>query len=251
MEKWTFLRDSRVIVAAISVCCYLLVRWFTDVWLSKQNNLSVRFMGSLLRSSTVVIGTILVLSQFDYFSEFIKTILANSALIVAVLGFALQHAIRNLLAGLLLIQSDAFKIGDRVRLSDKDVTGIIEEMNLHYTVIKLYTNERAIIPNYIMNETVVINNDKKDSTTSYPLSFYIGLNKDIDKAIDIILKKIKEHPYVLNKQSTKVTLSEVNEHSIKLKAFIWTKDIGESFEIVSTIKLEIIKELQRQGLIDG
>ncbi|MBF0787981.1 MULTISPECIES: mechanosensitive ion channel family protein [unclassified Streptococcus] len=250
MDKWNFLKDGRMIMVAFVLILYAVVRWFTDSWLVKQTNLSVRFIGNLLKSLTLIVGLVLVLSQFAYFGDFIKTLLANSALVVAVLGFALQHVIRNLLAGLLLIQSEAFKIGDRVRLSDKNVTGVIEEMNLHYTVIKLYTNERAIIPNYIMNETVVINNDKKDSTTSYPLSFYIGLDKDLEVAIAIITKKIQENPSVLNKNDTKVTLSEINERYVKLKAFIWTRDIGESFEMVSTIKLEIIKELQQQGLID-
>ncbi|MBS4750172.1 MULTISPECIES: mechanosensitive ion channel family protein [unclassified Granulicatella] len=243
------LKDTKVWTILFAIVFYIIVRTISDRLLAKRNNLSVRFIGNLCKTGALIFGFFLILSQFENFRGFITSLLANSALVVAVLGFALQNVIRNLLAGILLIQSDAFKIGDRVRLSDKNITGVIEEMNLHYTVIKLYTNERAIVPNYVMNETVVINNDKKDSTTSYPISFYIRLDKDLDKVIDIIKEQIIRHHLVLNKEDTKVTLAELSTTYVEVKAFIWTRDIEESFITVSALRLDIIKALQKHDLI--
>gem|GEM_PF-4916447 len=85
----------------------------------------------------------------------------------------------------MLLSAETFKIGDRIRMPAQDITGTIEEMTLRHTTLKLVTNERAIIPNSIMNDSIIINNDIKESITSYPISIQVKIDKDIEVGLII------------------------------------------------------------------
>ena len=150
----------------------------------------------------------------------------------------------------MLLSAETFKIGDRIRMPAQDITGVIEEMTLRHTTLKLVTNERAIIPNSIMNESIIVNNDIKESVTSYPISIQIKIDKDIALAKQLLEEAIEANQNLLNKENSKVTLSHVTEEIAELKALIWTKDIETSFEELSSLKLEVIKKFQENNLYD-
>ena len=78
------------------------------------------------------------LNQYSIFEKALSSILTNSALIVAVIGFILQNSLKNLLAGLMLLSSETFKIGDRIRIPEKNITGEIEALTIRQTTIKTY-----------------------------------------------------------------------------------------------------------------
>ena len=150
----------------------------------------------------------------------------------------------------MLLSAETFKIGDRIRMPAQDITGIIEEMTLRHTTLKLVTNERAIIPNSIMNESIIVNNDIKESITSYPISIQIKIDKDTALAKQLLEEAIEANQNLLNKENSKVTISHVTEEIVELKALIWTKDIETSFEELSNLKLEVIKKFQENNLYD-
>ena len=150
----------------------------------------------------------------------------------------------------MLLSAETFKIGDRIRMPAQDITGVIEEMTLRHTTLKLVTNERAIIPNSIMNESIIVNNDIKESVTSYPISIQIKIDKDIALAKQLLEEAIEANQNLLNKENSKVTISHVTEEKVELKALIWTKDIETSFEELSNLKLAVIKKFQENNLYD-
>ena len=150
----------------------------------------------------------------------------------------------------MLLSAETFKIGDRIRMPAQDITGVIEEMTLRHTTLKLVTNERAIIPNSIMNESIIVNNDIKESVTSYPISIQVKVDKDVNLAKQLLEEEIEDNQNLLNKENSKVTISHVTEAIVELKALIWTKDIETSFEELSNLKLEVIKKFQENNLYD-
>ena len=242
-----FTPDNLAIIA-ITLLLWALVNYIFIKIIERHNNLSIVFISNVIKVTVILFGLYAFLSQYSIFDKILTALLTNSALIVAVIGFALQNTIKNLLAGMMLLSSDAFKVGDRIRLPEKNLIGDIEELTLRHTTIKLYTNERAIIPNSIMNEAIVINNDIKEKITSYPISFIIPIDKNICLAKQIMEETIQSNHFVLNKEMTKVTLSHTTKDSVELKALIWSEDINTSFKVISELKLSIITKLQKENI---
>ena len=113
---------------------------------------------------------------------------------------------------------------------------------MRHTVIHLTTNERAIVPNYLLNEAIIVNNDLLDSTTVYPLIITIRLNQDLHKAKQIIRDVIENHQDVLNKDAD-IIVTTVTKDTVELKTLIKTRDLDTSFNTLSDLREQVLTNL--------
>lgn len=216
--------------------------------LKKHNNLTNTFLANAMKVIIVTVGIITLLSQYDAFKDVLKSLLTNSAILVAVVGFTLQNSIKNVIAGTLLLSADTFKVGDRVRIPKEDISGEIEELTLRHAKIKLATSERAIVPNYLLNDAVVINNNLDNDETCYALVIPVPINSDIRRAKEIVESVVDAHPDILKNRDSSVILTNYQLTSIEIHAMIWTKNIDDSFRVLSELRLEIAEEFLEKGI---
>ena len=225
---------------------FIIVDFAFKKLLVLKNNLINQLLRRTARVIIIILGLLVVAKQYGLLDELTSTILTNSALIVAVIGFLLQNTLKNILAGALLLSSETFKIGDRIRLPKENITGTIELINMRHTTVCLQTNEQAIIPNSLLNDAIVINNDLHGQETSYPLIITLSLKEDLEKAYQIVRETITAHPNVLNKQDDTI-FTTLTATTIELKTMIQTSDIQTSFSTISELRLQIIQKLKENG----
>lgn len=228
---------------------YFVANKGMDKVIQKHNNLTNTFLANALKVVIVVVGIITFLSQYDGFKDILKSLLTNSAILVAVVGFTLQNSIKNIIAGMLLLSADTFKVGDRIRIPKEDISGEIEELTLRHAKIKLATSERAIVPNYLLNDAVVINNNLNNEETCYPLVIPVPLSSNIQQAKEIVERIIDAHPDVLKNRDSSVILTNYQLTSIEVHAMIWTRNIEDSFRVLSELRLEIAEKLKKEGIL--
>lgn len=247
MEKYLTL-NNLFIIAFFSLL-YIVAGKGMDRLLRKHNNLTNTFLANALKVVIVVVGVITFLSQYDSFKDVLKSLLTNSAILVAVVGFTLQNSIKNIIAGTLLLSADTFKVGDRIRIPKEDISGEIEELTLRHAKIKLATSERAIVPNYLLNDAVVINNNLNNEETCYPLVIPVPISSDIQHAKEVVEQIIDAHPDILKNRDSSVILTNYQLTSIEVHAMIWTRNIEDSFRVLSELRLEIAEKLKKEGLL--
>lgn len=247
MEKYLTL-NNLFIIAFFSLL-YIVAGKGMDRLLRKHNNLTNTFLANALKVVIVVVGVITFLSQYDSFKDVLKSLLTNSAILVAVVGFTLQNSIKNIIAGTLLLSADTFKVGDRIRIPKEDISGEIEELTLRHAKIKLATSERAIVPNYLLNDAVVINNNLHNEETCYPLVIPIPLSSNIQQAKEVVEQIIDAHPDILKNRDSSVILTNYQLTSIEIHAMIWTRNIEDSFRVLSELRLEIAEKLKKEGIL--
>ena len=72
------------------------------------------------------------------------------------IGFAFQNILQNFLAGLLLLCTEPFRVGDQIRLDNFE--GTVEAIETRATTIKTYDGRRVVIPNAdLFTHAVTIN----------------------------------------------------------------------------------------------
>ena len=216
--------------------------------LRRHRNLTNIFLSNALKVFTVIVGVFVFLYQYESFKDLLKMLMTNSAILVAVVGFTLQNSIKNVIAGTLLLSSETFKVGDRIRIPSEDISGVIEELTLRHTRIKLATSERAIVPNYLLNDSVVINNNLHNEETCYPLVVPVSNTSNIDKAKAIIEEVIQNHPDVIKKDESRTIATSLTTNSLELHTMIWTSNMEDSFRVISELRLAIIKRFQDVGI---
>jgi small-conductance mechanosensitive channel/CRP-like cAMP-binding protein len=92
----------------------------------------------------------------------LASLVTTSAVITAVLAFAMQDTLGNVLGGLLLEIDRSIGIGDWMRIDD--VSGRVAEIHWRHTVIMTRSNERVVIPNSTLMKTrfTIIGNPDKE-----------------------------------------------------------------------------------------
>lgn len=157
----------------------------------KKNGLHVPFfqrITSILIFATVIILTV---SAFDGASSLWKTMLGGTAILSAVLAFAAQDVIKDILAGLMLSINRPFEIGDRIALED-GTAGVVEDMTMRHVVLISIDTLRLVIPNSKINEMKITNFSFHSAIRSVNFKFSIGYDSDVELAKQVIFNAIKE-----------------------------------------------------------
>ena len=80
-------------------------------------------------------------------------LLASSAVLGIVVGFASQRTLGNFVAGLLIAFTQPVRLGDEIEI--EGAAGIVEEIGLTYTWIRAPGDDRFAIPNEkLASETI-------------------------------------------------------------------------------------------------
>ncbi len=97
----------------------------------------------------------IVLSQFTEFKRLATGVLASTAVIGLIVGFAAQHTIANMVAGIQIAVSQPIRIGDRIRFEDCE--GRVTDITLSYTYLDPGDGSSIVIPNQLLVEGTIHN----------------------------------------------------------------------------------------------
>jgi small conductance mechanosensitive channel len=108
-------------------------------------------------------------------------ILASSAILGLVIGFAARSTLANGVAGLLIAFAQPVRLGDRVDVNG--VTGTVEEIGLSYTFIRTVENARLVIPNEKLASDTIRNLTIVSREQLAEVAVQVPLDKDLGAAV--------------------------------------------------------------------
>jgi small-conductance mechanosensitive channel len=129
---------------------------------SRSRKTRLRFLRRLIVLVAVLVLAALAIGQFTDLQRLATAILASTAILAAVVGFAAQHSIANVVAGVMLAVAQPFRIGDRICF--EEVEGRVLDITLSYTYIDPGDGTSVVIPNQLLVEGVVHNLSTADTT---------------------------------------------------------------------------------------
>ena len=132
----------------------------------------------------LLIGVAIAASNFPGLSSVAKGILASSAVLGLVVGFAARQTLANAIAGILLAITQPIRIGDLVTFEEE--TGEVEDMKLTYTYIRLGDGRRLIVPNERLASSSVVNHTIAERRVQVEVSVWLPPDADLDRAMELI-----------------------------------------------------------------
>ena len=118
-------------------------------------------MRRLLFLAIFLVIAALALSQFTDLKRIATGILASTAVIGLIIGFAAQHTIANMVAGVQIAVAQPIRIGDLV--SFDEVEGRVTDITLSYTYVDPGDGSSVVIPNQLLVEGIVHNHSTADT----------------------------------------------------------------------------------------
>ncbi|TNC13027.1 mechanosensitive ion channel family protein [Methylobacterium terricola] len=110
------------------------------------------------------------------------------------IGFAFRDVLQNLLAGILILLTRPFVIGDQIRAGSHE--GTVEDVWVRATVLRTYDNQRILIPNAtLFTDKITVITAHEHRRLQFPLT--IGNGDDIREARRVITTALRETGGVL------------------------------------------------------
>ena len=128
---------------------------------SRSTKTRLRFLRRLVILIVFLVLVAIALSQFTELKRLATGIRASTAVLAAIVGFAAQHTIGNMVAGVQLAVSQPIKIGDRIVF--EEVNGRVTDITLSYTYVNPGDGTTVVIPNQMLVDGVIHNLSTEDT----------------------------------------------------------------------------------------
>ena len=133
-------------VLAVTIVAAKLVDWrISKRALDPSVATRYRVLKRTVIAAIVFVGFLSALLVIPQVRTVAGGVLASSAVIGLVIGFASQRTIGNVVAGVLIAVSQPLRLGDEVEV--EGTQGVVEEIGLTYTWIRTRDNDRLVVPN--------------------------------------------------------------------------------------------------------
>jgi small-conductance mechanosensitive channel len=228
-----FLVDRLLIGRGTSVAARM-----TDGGVSRAAATRLRVVRRLIFVIIIVIGVALALSQFGQIKRLATGILASSAVIGLVIGFAARQSIGNMVAGVTLAISQPIRIGDRVTFDD--VTGRVDDITLSYTYLDPGDGRLVVIPNESIVSGTVFNHSTGDRGAPVTVSAWVPPDTDLERA-EAVLKEAG---------ADTVQVAEWTHEGVRLEVKVATdRDRTRVGDEEAALRERAQSALQRAGLL--
>jgi small-conductance mechanosensitive channel len=147
---------------------------------SRAAQTRLRLVRRLIFVMIVLIGVALALSQFPQIKRLATGILASSAVLGLVVGFAARQSLGNMVAGVVLAVSQPIRIGDRV--SFEDTIGRVDDITLAYTYIDPGDGSLVVVPNERIVTGTITNLSTGDRSAPVTVSAWVPAATDFARA---------------------------------------------------------------------
>src|SRR4051795_314861 len=149
--------------------------------LSPVADTRLRLIRRLIFATIVVLGVGFALIQFPSVKRVATGVLASSAVLGLVVGFAARQTLANGVAGILLAITQPIRIGDLVTFEEQ--TGEVEDIRLTYTYVRCLDGRRLIVPNERLAQSSIQNHTIVDPGLEIEVSVWVKEGKDALRAL--------------------------------------------------------------------
>jgi small-conductance mechanosensitive channel len=199
---------QRVLIALVMIVAASLVAKFVDGRiagrdLAPQAATRYRVLRRTIFAVIVFVGVVSALLVIPGVRAIAGGVLASSAVIGLVIGFASQRTIGNVVAGVLIAISQPLRLGDEVEV--EGTQGVVEEIGLTYTWIRTRDNDRLVVPNERLASETIRNSTIRSSTTLAEAAVQVPMDAKLPQVVKS-LQAAGEEVYVTDLSGDKATI---------------------------------------------
>jgi small conductance mechanosensitive channel len=229
----------RVIGAVIIFIAGLFIaRWVgrsLQSWLDKHQ-LEPPVKTLFVRIAKLLVMIAVVIMMLQTFNVPVAPLVAGLGVAGVGIGLALQGVLSNLVAGLLIIFTKPFRVGEYIELVG--VHGQVKNIELFSTVLTHSDLSNVMIPNRKIIGEILHNYGK---IRQLDLSVGVAYGTNTERAIAILREILANNPRVLKSPSPGVGITMLSDSSINIAVKPWTSvgDFGAAgAEIYQAIILQ-------------
>ncbi len=238
MEPWQRLLAIGIVLVAAIVLARMIDQRILGRDRSPEALTRYRVLRRTISVSIIGVGLLSALLVIPQVRAIAGGLLASSAILGLVIGFASQRTLGNFVAGLMIAITQPLRLGDWVEVGG--VGGSVEEIGLMYTFIRTEDNARLVIPNEKLASDTI-----RNSTIRSPAK-YAQVTVQVPQATDLapLLESLRQEA---PGERDEVFVSAL-EGSPTLTLRAWTDSEAAAERLEHELRLRVHTRLREHGI---
>ena len=207
-----------------------------------------RLLRRALEAVIVFIGIIAVLFSFDQTRAAAQAVLASSALLGVVVGFAARSTLANFVAGVMIAVNQPVRLGDRVVIADTE--GTVEDVGLTYTRLRTADNRRVLIPNEELANSRVANLTLIDAVSLAQARVTVPVTADGTRVREVLGELAAAAPGALpDRPGPGVSVADLTADGAIFTVGVWTADAAQAAQTAAWLRERALARLNDEGVL--
>jgi len=240
MHDWHRLAVVGVVVALALLLSEIVDRAMARRKLEPGAITRYRVLRRSVRSGIVFVGLLSALLVIPQVRAVAGGILASSAIVGIVAGFAARSTFANVIAGLMIAVTQPLRLGDLIETGGQQ--GVVEEIGLIYTFVNLEDGSRLVIPNEKLASDTIRNASIRRHEAIAQISVQLPLGLDLERVVSGLEEMLAGEP------GFEVYVSELSDKAT-LQVRTTTPDAESAEKAERTLRLRVHERLREQGIL--
>jgi small conductance mechanosensitive channel len=192
MPFWQRLVIASAVFLAVSLVARLVDWRMSKQTLTPEAMTRYRVIRRTVMVSILVVGFFSALLVIPQVRAVAGGLLASSAVLGLIIGFASQRTLGNFVAGILIAVAQPVRLGDRVTYDGEE--GVVEEIGLTYTFIRTTDQARIVVPNEKLASDTIRNASIRSEAAYAEVQVQVPLSTDLRAARDALAAEVASEP---------------------------------------------------------
>ena len=162
--------------------------------LSSEAMTRYRILRRSVTTAIFVVGFLSALLVIPQVRAVAGGLLASSAVLGIIVGFASQRTLGNFVAGVLIAFTQPLRLGDRVTIENTE--GVVEEIGLIYTFVRTENGDRLVIPNEKLASDTIRNATIRSREKVAEITVQVPLSADLTAVVDRLRESTEGEVFV-------------------------------------------------------
>ena len=238
MEPWQRLLVIVVVVGLALVLARLIDRRILGANRSPEAMTRYRVLRRTVTAGIVLIGVLSALLVIPQVRAVAAGLLASTAILGVIIGFASQRTLGNFVAGLMIAMTQPLRLGDWVEVGG--VAGAVEEIGLMYTFIRTEDNARLVIPNEKLASDTITNSTIRSAAKYAEVTVQVPPSSDLRSLVEALREEApgeRDEVYVSSLDGSP---------TLTLRA--WTESEPAAEQLERDLRLRVHTRLRELGI---
>jgi len=184
----------------------------------KRTSIEAHLQRLVVRAGKALVLLFTVIVALDKFGVQVTALVAGISVAGVAASFAVQGVLANLAAGLSIMLSRHFRIGDYIEIGT--TRGQVQSIDLTMTVLRTLEDARVIVPNRRIVGEIIYN---YTGERRVPLAVHVAYHEDPEKVIRTVGEVLAENPRVLKSPPPEVGITKLDDSGVQIALRPWCK----------------------------
>jgi small-conductance mechanosensitive channel len=189
-----------------------------------------RVLRRIVVVAIVFVGLLSALLVIPQVRAFAGGLLASSAIIGLVIGFAAQRTIGNVVAGISIAITQPLRLGDLVEVQGG--RGVVEEIGLTYTWLRTASGDRLVVPNEKLASDTIRNSTIRGRESLAEVTLQVPVGPGLRKMLES-----------LGRDGDEVLLTDLQPDTATVSVRRWVPRAQQTERVASELRLELAERL--------